>query len=75
MTGKPLLCISSEYRKTKTKIIINNNQDKENIARNQWGPNNRLQPNISMCILLTILFTFLEALTRRVCQTTKSFFD
>ena len=34
-----------------------------------------LQPNISMHILHTVLYTFLKVLTRRICLTIKSFFS
>ena len=37
-------------------------------------PVNPLQPNISMHILHTVLFTSLKVLTRRICLTIKSFF-
>ena len=36
---------------------------------------NPLQPNISMHILHTVLYTFLNVLTRRICLTIKSFFS
>ena len=36
---------------------------------------NPLQPNISMHILHTILFTFPTVLTGRICLTIKSFFS
>ena len=42
-----------------------------NAAVNLFNP---LHPNISMHILLTVLYTFPRVLTRRICLTVDSFF-
>ena len=40
---------------------------------NLQHPLSPLQPNISMLILHTVLYTFPKVLTRRICLTIKSF--